>query len=189
MLPESKGFWKNIRGKLFGFTFMIWQHFYKELLKSGRRFDLSRGVLFHGGGWKKLASEAISSAEFRTRLHDVCGVARVHDYYGMVEQTGSIYMECEQGHLHASIFSDVVTRRVLDFSPADFGERGIIEVVSALPKSYPGHALLTEDEGVILGEDDCPCGRLGKYFKLFGRLENAEVRGCSDTYAARFSAR
>ena len=187
-----EGFLEKHQGKpflLFGFTFMIWQHFYKELLKSGRRFDLSRGVLFHGGGWKKLASEAISSAEFRTRLHDVCGVARVHDYYGMVEQTGSIYMECEQGHLHASIFSDVVTRRVLDFSPADFGERGIIEVVSALPKSYPGHALLTEDEGVILGEDDCPCGRLGKYFKLFGRLENAEVRGCSDTYAARFSAR
>ena len=55
-----------------------------------------------------------------------------------------------------------------------------------LPESYPGHSLLTEDEGVILGEDDCPCGRRGKYFKILGRLPQAEIRGCSDTYAAKF---
>ena len=66
------------------------------------------------------------------------------------------------------------------------GEAGIIQVVSLLPKSYPGHSLLTEDEGVILGQDDCPCGRKGKYFKVLGRLKQAEIRGCSDTYAAKF---
>jgi hypothetical protein len=102
----------------------------------------------------------------------------------MVEQTGSVYMECEYGHMHASIFSDVIFRRALDFSVAEIGEKGIIQVVSILPASYPGHALLTEDEGVLLGEDDCPCGRLGKFFHISGRLQNAEVRGCSDTYAA-----
>jgi phenylacetate-coenzyme A ligase PaaK-like adenylate-forming protein len=182
-LEKHKG--KNIL--LFGFTFMIWQHFYKELLKLGISYDLSRGILIHGGGWKKLANEAISSSDFRNRLNKICGIIRVHDYYGMVEQTGSIFMECEQGHLHASIFSDVIVRRSLDFSPVPFGERGIVEVLSLLPGSYPGHALLTEDEGVALGEDDCPCGRLGKYFKIFGRVKNAEVRGCSDTYTARFS--
>ena len=42
--------------------------------------------------------------------------------------------------------------------------------------------LLTEDEGRILGEDDCPCGRKGKYFEILGRVKRAEVRGCSDTY-------
>ena len=182
-LEKYKG--KNIL--LVGFTFMIWQHFYKELLKRGAYYDFSSGILIHGGGWKKLANAAISSEDFRKRLYEVCGIARIHDYYGMVEQTGSIYMECEQGHLHASIFSDVVMRRPLDFSLAPFGERGIVEVVSLLPRSYPGHALLTEDEGVVLGEDDCPCGRLGKYFRIFGRLKNAEVRGCSDAYATRFS--
>lgn len=187
---EIEAFLEKHQGKeilLFGFTFMIWQHFYKELLKRKARVDLSRGILIHGGGWKKLASEATSSADFRKRLHEVCGITRIHDYYGMVEQTGSIYMECEQGHLHASIFSDVVIRRPLDFSPAGCGEKGIIEVLSLLPGSYPGHALLTEDEGVLLGEDDCPCGRLGRYFRVLGRLQNAELRGCSDTYAAKFS--
>ena len=184
-----KAFLQKYEGEdifLFGFTFMIWQHFVKELKRTGYSPDLSRGVLIHGGGWKKLVSESVSSSQFKQELHDVCGLKRVHDYYGMVEQTGTIYMECECGHLHAPVFSDVIIRRSSDFSAANIGEEGLIEVVSVLPKSYPGHALLTEDSGVLLGEDDCPCGRKGKYFKINGRIKNAEIRGCSDTYAAKF---
>lgn len=185
-------FLEKYKGKrifLFGFTFMIWQHFYKELVrlkKEGICIDLSDGVMIHGGGWKKLVSEAVSPEEFHDRLKDICGLDQIHDYYGMVEQTGCIYMQCECGHLHASIFSDVIMRRANDFSVCDMGETGIVQVVSMIPESYPGHSLLTEDEGVILGEDDCPCGRRGKYFKIHGRLKNAEIRGCSDTYAEKF---
>ena len=171
---------------LFGFTFMVWQHFYKELLKTNYQPDLSHGILIHGGGWKKLVSESVSPAEFKQKLNEVCGIKSVHDYYGMVEQTGTIYMECEQGHLHAPVFSDIIIRKAEDFSVASIGQSGIIQVVSILPESYPGHSLLTEDEGILLGEDDCPCGRLGKYFKITGRIKNAEIRGCSDIYAAKF---
>lgn len=186
-----KEFLEKYKGQkilLFGFTFMVWKHFYKELvrLKDEVSFDLSNGILIHGGGWKKLVNEAVSPEEFHRRLKDICGLDSIHDYYGMVEQTGCIYMQCECGHLHASIFSDVIIRKPEDFSICKKGERGIIQVVSAIPESYPGHSLLTEDEGEILGEDDCSCGRKGKYFKIYGRLKNAEIRGCSDTYAAKF---
>lgn len=167
---------------LFGFTFMIWQYFYKELAKNPGEIDLTNGILIHGGGWKKLQNEAVEPNEFKEELKRVCGISHIHDYYGMVEQTGCIYMECECGHLHASIFSDVITRRTENFEPCEFGEEGIIQVLSSIPESYPGHSILTEDQGVIIGEDDCPCGRLGKYFRITGRIENAEVRGCSDTY-------
>lgn len=179
---------KNETIFLFGFTFMIWQHFYKKLLESGYRPDISKGVLIHGGGWKKLVNEKVSPEEYKQRLKDVCGILpeNVHDYYGMVEQTGCIYMECRCGHLHTSAFSDVIIRRPKDFSIAAKGEKGLVEVVSVLPESYPGHILLTEDEGIVLGEDDCPCGLKGKYFKILGRIKNAEIRGCSDTYATKF---
>ena len=171
---------------LFGFTFMIWQYFYKELKKlQNHNIDLSNGILIHGGGWKKLVNEAVSKNDFKKALNDVCGIKSVHDYYGMVEQTGCVYMECEYGHLHASAYSDVIVRNTKDFSLCKHGETGIIQVVSLLPKSYPGHSLLTEDEGVVLGEDDCPCGRKGKYFEIKGRIKNAEIRGCSDTYEKR----
>lgn len=180
-----KEFIEKHKGKpilLFGFTFMIWQHFYKVLKDSNEKLDLSNGIMIHGGGWKKLKNEAVEPLEFNRCLKDVCCIEKVYDYYGMVEQTGCIYMECECGHLHASIFSDVITRRAKDFSVCNFGEKGIIQVISLIPESYPGHSILTEDEGIVLGEDDCPCGRKGKYFKVLGRIKNAEVRGCSDTY-------
>ena len=171
---------------VFGFTFMIWQHFYQVLKEQNKHLNLENAILIHGGGWKKLIQESVSPAAFNHALHDVCNVSRVCNYYGMVEQTGCIYMECECGHLHTSTYSDVLIRRGDDFSLAAFGEKGIIQVLSLLPKSYPGHSLLTEDEGILHGEDDCPCGRKGKYFSVLGRLENAEIRGCSDTYAQKF---
>jgi len=173
---------KEERIFIFGFTFMIYEHFYKELERLDLKFDLSNSVMIHGGGWKKLINESVSSKIFRKNLNKVCGIKSVHDYYGMVEQTGSIHMECEMGHLHTSVYSDIIIRRAHDFSIADIGEKGIIQVLSILPYSYPGHSLLTEDEGILLGEDNCSCGRFGKYFKIVGRLQNAEIRGCSDTY-------
>lgn len=167
---------------LFGFTYMVWKHLVQTLEACGERLDLPEGILIHGGGWKKLAGDAVSPAEFKDRVRRVTGVRRVSDYYGMAEQTGCIYMECPCGHLHASIWSDVIFRRPTDFGICRPGEAGLIQVLSVLPRSYPGHSLLTEDIGVLLGEDDCPCGRMGKYFTVLGRAPRAEVRGCSDTY-------
>jgi hypothetical protein len=65
--------------------------------------------------------------------------------------------------------------------PLGIGKEVVIQVLSCLPTSYPGHSLLTEDAGILLGVDNCPCGRLGKYFHVTGRLAQAEIRGCSDT--------
>ena len=188
-VEKLREFTEKYQGKrfvIFGFTFLVWQHFYQELFRLDERFDLSEAFLMTGGGWKKLESEAVSQEEFKKRLQEVCGLRHFLDHYGMVEQTGAIYAECEYGHLHASIYSDVIVRDYKDFTPLPAGKQGVIEVVSILPRSYPGHALLTEDEGVILGEDDCPCGRKGKYIQIFGRMKSAELRGCSDTYAAEF---
>ena len=183
--PVVEGFLEKHCGEdifLFGFTYIIWLHFYKELLSSGKDLDLSKGVLLHGGGFKKLLSDAVDHETYKRCLKEVCGLKYIYNYYGMVEQTGSIYIECEYGHLHASNFSDIIIRDPKDFSICPMGKKGIIELVSVLPSSYPGHVILTEDEGMLLGEDDCPCGRKGKYFKVLGRIKNAEVRGCSDTY-------
>lgn len=194
-IEQIQEFIEKHKGKqilLFGFTFMVWKHFYQQLNKHNQlgreRIDFSNAILIHGGGWKKLQSESVTPEEFAQALNWVCDIptSHVHDYYGMVEQTGSIYMQCEHGHLHVSNYSDVIIRNPVDFSVCSIGETGIIQVMSVLPHSYPGHSLLTEDEGVLLGEDDCACGRKGKYFKIFGRLKNAEIRGCSDTYAKQF---
>ena len=178
--------YKGQRFVIFGFTFMVWQHFYRALLEKGEKLDLPDAFLMTGGGWKKLESGSVSREDFKNALRETCGIGHFLDHYGMVEQTGCIYAECECGHLHASNYSDMIIRKPDDFSACGIGERGIVQVVSVLPHSYPGHSLLTEDEGMIVGEDDCPCGRKGKYIRILGRLKAAELRGCSDTYAESF---
>ncbi|WP_345812263.1 acyl-protein synthetase [Paraburkholderia sp. PREW-6R] len=168
---------------LFGFTFIVWLHLLQALEASGKTLGIEHGVLIHGGGWKQLQAQAVSHQEFKRRLAAVAGVKRVHNYYGMVEQTGSIFVECEHGHQHASAWSDVIVRDPQDFGALPPGRPGLIQLLSVIPHSYPGHSLLSEDLGEIVGVDDCPCGRKGTYFRVHGRIQNAETRGCSDTYS------
>ena len=167
---------------VFGFTYMVWKYFYEPLKRSGHKLHLEHGFLIHGGGWKKLTKEAVSAEKFRDGLREVCGILDVRNYYGMAEQTGCIYMECECGHLHVSSYSDVLIRNMEDFSCCKNGTEGVIQVLTPMAWSYPGHSVLTEDKGMIVGEDDCPCGRKGKYIKITGRIPKAEIRGCSDTF-------
>lgn len=168
---------------LFGFTSIIWEHFYKSLRSQNLKLDIENGLLIHGGGWKKLIEQSVSNEQYKNHLQEVCGIKKVSNYYGMVEQTGSIFVECEYGHLHCSIFSDILIRDHTNFKSLGFGETGLIQLLSLLPSSYPGHSILSEDLGELLGQDDCKCGKKGKYFRVHGRVKNAEIRGCSDTYA------
>ncbi len=168
---------------LFGFTFMVWQYLIRALEEAGRQITLPSGILVHSGGWKKLQDQAVDNQSFKQRLRQATGIGRVHNFYGMVEQVGSVFVECEAGVLHAPGFADVLIRDPFDWSECPIGADGLIEVVSLLPRSYPGQRLLTEDRGRLLGEDDCPCGRKGRTFAVHGRLPKAELRGCSDTHA------
>ena len=139
------------------------------------------GIFIHGGGWKKMNDQAVDRLVFNSHVKDVIGVNSIHNYYGMVEQAGSIFLECEFGFFHSSIFSEIIIRdNNLKLSPIK--QNGLIQVLSLLPLSYPGHNILTEDIGALEGIDDCNCGRKGKYFSIKGRVPGTELRGCSDVY-------
>ncbi len=153
---------------VFGFTYLVWSRFLVEAQRRGLRFHAPQAVLLHSGGWKKLAAGAVTKDDFNRRAAEVlgCGPAGVLDFYGMVEQVGTVFVDCPAGNKHAPAFADVLIRRSYDLRPVAPGETGIIEVVSVLPTSYPGQAILTEDQGRLLGVDDCPCGRRGSYFRF-----------------------
>jgi len=172
---------KNEKILIFGFTFMIWQYFYKTLKNS--KIDLSTAILIHSGGWKKLNEDLVSNKIFKEELYNLLKIKRIYNFYGMVEQVGSIFMECEEGYLHSPNFAEILIRDYTDWSTLPIGKEGIIQTISVLPKSYPGYSLLTEDLGTIIGIDDCKCGRKGTYFTVNGRIPKAELRGCSDTHA------
>ncbi len=168
---------------LFGFTFMVWKHFLQALRESQVEVDLSHGVLIHSGGWKKLQEEAVGNAEFKAALRETTSLQRVHNFYGMVEQVGSVFLEGDDGFLYPPNFADVIIRDPKTWEPAPTGTPGVVEVLSVLPRSYPGHALLTEDLGVVHGIGDPGSGWSGKKLEIIGRVPRSELRGCSDTHA------
>jgi hypothetical protein len=184
-LAAVKGFlavYGNEPFLVFGFTFLIWQYLYLVATEHG--LDLSNGILVHSGGWQKLTDRAVDNPEFRRRFAEDTGLTRIHDYYGMVEQIGTVFLEGPSGgSLYCPDFADVVIRDPHTWAEQPVGVPGVIEVVSTLPRSYPGHVLLTEDIGVLHGMDDGDWP--GKRFAVLGRLPSTAVRGCSDTVTVR----
>ena len=165
---------------IFGFTSLIYENLIQKISIKLLKTNFHNGILLHGGGWKKLEKLMISNNIFKKKLIEKFNLKKIYNYYGMVEQTGSIFIESNKcGYFHTSVFSDILIRDK-KFNLVKNGRKGLIQLFSLLPTSYPGHNILTEDIGEILGEDNCKCGLKGKYFVVHGRVKEAEVRGCSD---------
>jgi hypothetical protein len=174
--------YRNSEVFFFGFTFVIWKELLINLEEQGIELNFPKAILIHGGGWKKLTDLEISNEEFKVSVKKNLGIDRVLNYYGMAEQTGSLYFECQESNLHTTAFGHVIIRDFNDLSVCENGEIGIVQLLSVIPMSYPGHSILTEDIGLVLGDDGCNCSKPGRYFKIIGRLPDAEIRGCSDVY-------
>lgn len=168
----------------FGFTYIIWTTFMEQIKRENIRFSFKGFTLFHGGGWKKMQDLAVSKEQFSGSVAEVFGAQPqdILDFYGMAEQTGIIFVDCQEGNKHVPAFSQVIIRDPFTLEPCPPGKPGLIEVMSILADSYYDQAVLTEDLGVLVGVDDCPCGRKGRYFRFVSRVEKAEVRGCGDTF-------
>ena len=167
---------------MFGFTFMVWVNFYEKFKDAG--LNLENAVLIHSGGWKKMVEQAVDNAKFRASMAKSFRLTRIFNFYGMVEQLGSLFVEGPEGLLYPPNYSDVIIRCPNSWEPLPNGEEGIIQVLSLIPRSYPGHSLLTEDWGVIEAEDPGTDGYMGKGLRIIGRVAKAELRGCSDVIAA-----
>ena len=166
---------------IFGFTSLIFNNLIKKLLPNRVIGNFTNGILVHGGGWKKLEKVKIDNKIFKKKLFKKIKLKQIYNYYGLVEQTGSIFFECSKGnHFTTSIFSDIIIRDK-NFNVMEKGKKGLIQLLSLLPTSYPGHNILTEDIGEIIDKKKCKCGLKGKFFLVHGRAKQAEIRGCSDT--------
>ncbi|WP_295559508.1 acyl-protein synthetase [uncultured Hyphomicrobium sp.] len=167
---------------IFGFTFLVWTKLYEQF--GDGELDLSNAVLIHSGGWKKLEAQKVSNATFREAFRARFNLTRIYNFYGFVEQIGSMFVEGPEGLLYPPNFTDVIVRRPGSWEAAEPGEEGVLQVVSLLPRSYPGHSVLTEDRGAILAIDKGIDNHFGKAITIAGRVAKAELRGCSDVIAA-----
>lgn len=174
----------KIDGKPFiayGFTYILYQA-HEAMSGEGKWQAHPESVFLHSGGWKKLIEIAVDKPTFNARVAEPWGLRseRVIDFYGMVEQIGVVYPDCPEGVKHVPYWAEVIMRRADTLEPADPGEPGLIQLISALPLAAPNHSVLSEDLGCIVHTDGCPCGRSGTAFTFQGRAPRSETRGCSD---------
>ena len=164
---------------IFGFTSSVYEYFIKMLDVSKIFKDFSNGILIHGGGWKKMENIKVSNYTFKKNLNEKLKLTKIFNYYGLIEQTGSIFFECDRCSCFSpSKYSDILIRDK-KFEVIKDNRKGFIQLISLLPRSYPGHSILTEDIGEII-DNNCNYCLGKKKFIVHGRAEKSELRGCSD---------
>lgn len=172
---------------VFGFTYILYSEVLVPLDERGISFHLPEGSkIIHIGGWKKLESQKVSKDEFNALAAKVFGIRTqdVIDIYGFTEQMGLNYPDCPCGCKHTPLYSEVIVRDVVTKEPLPAGKDGLLEFLTPIPHSYPGNAVLTDDIGMWV-EGDCEYNRGGRRFKVSGRLNKAEVRGCGDILSSK----
>ena len=187
-LLECAAKWRESEVLAYGFTYVIWTQLVQPLKRQGITLDIPNVRVLHSGGWKRLQREAVTREVFRGGVASVfgCSPDRVIDFYGMVENVGVVYPDCEHGNKHAPAFAEVVVRNPLTLEPVAAGQQGLVQVCSVLPTSFPGFLVLTDDMAEIIDYEECPCGRRGTSFRFAGRVPRAEVRGCGNLETTRY---
>ena len=104
----------------------------------------------------------VTKKEFR-RIKSRTGIKRIQNYYGMIEQTG--IFECEDGHLNDNPLVSRIARDTHSLDPLETEVKGLAQVISGIPSSYPGHSLLTDDI-ISIKAGICSCGRKAKDLKF-----------------------
>ncbi len=167
---------------LFGFTYVLYVYAAQQLKKRGVSFKLPNATIIHIGGWKKLKNHAVDKSVFNRELSEVFGVPenQVLDLYGFTEQLGLIYVDCADGYKRVPLSSEIIIRDHGTLQPVPDGQTGLIELITPLPNSYPGIAVLLDDMGRIITREPAADGRHGTAFEIIGRAREAEVRGCGD---------
>tara|TARA_B100000989_G_C19476764_1_gene443277 strand:+ start:25 stop:1083 length:1059 start_codon:yes stop_codon:yes gene_type:complete len=166
---------------IFGFTSYVYEFLINKFSNNKFLNLLENSFLLHGGGWKKMDDNKVSNYKFRKLLKSKHCINKIINYYGMIEQTGSVFFECEKcNYFKSSIFSDVLIRDK-NLQIQQDGKSGLIQMISSVPTSYPGHSILTEDIGHIKkNKNECKCYHQGTLFKVEGRTKISKIRGCSD---------
>lgn len=183
--PLLKGDLAQLRGRIviLGYTEAVYSDMLLPLQEAGHTFNLPEAKLLHFGGWKKMRERTVGRVEFNHLIESVLGISsdRVLDSYGFTEQLGIVYIDGPDGVKRTPLVSEIVIRHPKSLEPVADGEVGLIEMITPLPHSYPGMALLLDDLGRIIDRSPSQCGRCGTAFEVIGRAKGSEVRGCGDT--------
>lgn len=146
---------------LFGVTFALLD------LANLFQFDMDNLTILETGGMKGRGKELIRE-ELHQKLKHSFNTNKVSSEYGMTELLSQAYLQSD-GYFHPPPWMKVKIREIHDpFTFARNGQTGVIKVID-LANVHSCAFIETEDLGL----------RFGDGFKVLGRLDNSDLRGCN----------
>ncbi len=132
--------------------------------------QLQHTIIMETGGMKGRKKE-ITKEEVHSILKEKLNVEAIHSEYGMTELLSQAYATKDDKHVCPPWMKVVVRDEEDPFSIKPFG-KGVINVID-LANIYSCSFIATDDVGEVFEDGS---------FKIFGRLDNSDLRGCSLMY-------
>ncbi|EJM97490.1 acyl-protein synthase [Herbaspirillum sp. YR522] len=167
--------------RIFGFPAFLWFVLERMRVVGAAPLKLhAESLVLTGGGWKTHAALEIDKQVFRRRIQDQLGIAgeRCRDGYGAVEH-GVPYIECAQHRFHVPSYARAVVRDVADMRLLDYGEPGLLHLMSPYIRSSPAHSMVLGDLAVLLPPGQCTCAIPTASFQVLGRAAPGKHRNCA----------
>jgi hypothetical protein len=129
--------------------------------------DLRDMVVMETGGMKGRREE-LTRVEVHDRLKESFGLGEIHSEYGMTELLSQAYSK-GGGRFDCPPWMRVLVRDERDPLVVSTQGEGVFQVVD-LANRYSCSFIATEDVGCVYGDGS---------FEVWGRQDNADLRGCS----------
>lgn len=140
-------------------------------LAEQHQIDLSNCIVLETGGMKGRREE-LTREELHHQLTTSFRLSSIHSEYGMCELLSQAYSK-GKGVFTTPPWMKVLSRPIdSPFGQTSFHQRGVLKIID-LANIYSCAFIETQDIGIVY-----PNGQ----FKVLGRLDNAELRGCNLMY-------
>ena len=133
--------------------------------------DLKHSILVETGGMKGRRAP-MHREELHQTLRNAFSIDSIYSEYGMTECMGQAWSKDGHGNFEVNSQFQVFVRPINQlYSHAKVGQRGVIQIVDlGNDKSCGVSFLETEDIGEMINE---------RFFKVHGRADGSEARGCN----------
>lgn len=146
---------------LFGVTFALLE------LANRYQFDFENLYILETGGMKGRGKELIRE-ELHSKLKKAFNTSNIYSEYGMTELLSQAYLQ-NDGFFHTPPWMKILVRQIHDpFDGAGNGQVGILKIID-LANVHSCAFIETEDLGLVDTNK----------FKVVGRLDNTDLRGCN----------
>lgn len=152
----------------------------RDMKDKGIRYKMPKGSLVTlGGGWKQFYAEKVEKEAFYSLVEEVLGIDEQHiiEFFGAVEHP-ILYTDCRCHHFHVPVYSRVIIRNPVDFSPVKNGQVGLVNLLTPMVRSAPLLSVMTDDLGV-LHDEPCPCGVEAPWLEIIGRVGIGDIVTCA----------